>query len=190
MKKLVQKGDEEIVYKGKIFEIVQKLMVADDKEITFEIARRSPGVRLIIIKDDKILISREFRDDLDLFDYRLPGGKVFDTQNEHETKSRDKTLPFAIKAAEKECVEETGLIAKNITHFTTSLTGSTVEWDLYYFIIDDFAENKDGQNLEAGEVITTEWKTFEEVKNLAKNGKIHEYRSLGVLFQFFLERGI
>ncbi len=43
----------------------------------FETAVRSPGVRLIIVKDNQMLITKEFRGELDDYDYRLPGGKVF-----------------------------------------------------------------------------------------------------------------
>ena len=77
MDKLQKDGPEEIVYKGKIFEVVRQPMKAGDAKVVFEIARRSPGTRLIIIKNDKILTSREFRTELDVYDYRLPGGKVF-----------------------------------------------------------------------------------------------------------------
>ena len=58
---------------------------------------------------------------------------------------------------------------------------------MIYFIIDDFEENGGGQKLEAGEVIDIEWKTFDEVKKLCKDGAITEDRTLGVLFKFFLQ---
>ena len=180
-------GPEKIVYQGKIFEIVQQQMKAGQKTVTFEIARRSPGVRLIIVKKDHLLLSREFRTDLNAYDYRLPGGKVFDTLDEYQGKSPEKMMDCAIKAAKKECCEETGLIAKKITHFVTTKAGATLSWDLYYFIIDEFAESADGKALETGEVIETEWKTWSEVKDLARRGQIMEDRTLGVLFKFFLQ---
>jgi len=187
MDKLQKDGPEEITYKGKIFEVVKQPMRAGDKKVVFEIARRSPGTRLIIVKDNKLLITREFRTELNDYDYRLPGGKVFDTLDEYNNHLSENILPFAIVAAKRECMEEAGLIAKNIKHFTTAKSGATVVWDLIYFIIDDFEENKDGQILEAGEVIETQWKTFDEIKILCKNGNVSEDRTLGVLFKFFLQ---
>jgi len=187
MNKLQKDGQEEIVYKGKIFEIVKQPMRVGEKRMFFEIARRSPGIRLIIVKDDKMLISHEFRTELDAYDYRLPGGKVFDTLDEYNKHSSKNILPFAVDAAKRECREETGLIAKNVKHFVTAQSGATVIWDLIYFIIDDFEESDNGQELEDGEVIDTEWKTFDEVKKLCKDGKISEDRSMGVLFKFFLQ---
>ena len=61
--------------------------------------------------------------------------------------------------------------------------------DLLYFVIDDFKENENGQELETGEVIDIEWKTFDEVKQLCKNGSMKEDRSIGILFKFFLQEG-
>jgi len=58
-------------------------MKGGDKEVVFETARRAPGVRLIIVRDGQMLITREFRNELDDYDYRLPGGKVFDTLDEY-----------------------------------------------------------------------------------------------------------
>ena len=52
----------------------------------------------------------------------------------------------------------------NIIHFQDTHAGSSVTWDLIYFIVDDFQLNPNGQELEDGETIDVEWKTFSEVK--------------------------
>ena len=193
MKYLEVDGPEKIVYKGTIFEIVKQPMKIDGKKKFFEIARRSPGVRLIIIKENQLLITKEFRSELNRYDYRLPGGKVFDTLDEYEHHRSQDMVPFAlltlhhylIEAAKRECKEETGLIPKTIKHFATTHAGATILWDLFYFIIDEFENSEGGQDLEAGEIITTEWKTVEEVKKMCTEGDISEDRTIGVLFKFF-----
>ena len=63
---------ETVVFQGKLIEVVHQLVKVGDKELTWEIARRSPGVRLIICDQDKILLTKEFRREYDGFDYRLP----------------------------------------------------------------------------------------------------------------------
>ena len=186
MNQLQKDGPEEVAYKGKIFEIIKQPMKADGKSVVLEIARRSPGVRLIIIKDNQLLITKEFRTELNAYDYRLSGGKVFDTLEEYERHRSQDMLPCALEAAKRECKEETGFIVKNINHFTTAHAGATVEWDLFYFIVNEFENSAKGQELEVGEVISIEWKTFEEVKELCKEGEIREDRTIGVLFKFFL----
>lgn len=187
MDTLQKDGPEKIVYAGKIFEIVEQPMRIGEKRMVFEVARRSPGTRLMIVRDNQMLITREFRPELGSYDYRLPGGKVFDTLAEYKQHASENILPFAIEAAKRECREEAGLIAKNITHFATAQSGATVVWDLFYFIIDDFEESTGGQQLEAGEAIEVLWKTFDEVKTLCRDGRISEDRTLGVLFKFFLQ---
>jgi hypothetical protein len=73
---------QEVPYRGKIFEIVQTTQ--PDGRV-FEKAVRAPGVRLIIANKPsrKLLLTREFRSELNDWDYRLPGGKVFDTLDEY-----------------------------------------------------------------------------------------------------------
>ena len=179
---------EKVLYRGKSFEIVSQKLKTNDKVIGLEIARRSPGVRLIIIKGKKILLTREYRYELKGYDYRLPGGKVFDSLKDYEIalKTESNILKHATNAAKKECLEETGLIAKNIRHFHSSKAGLTVEWDLFYFIVDDFTKYKGGQQLGHGEEIYPVWATFKEALKLCLNAKVQEDRSVGILLRFLL----
>ncbi len=57
---------------------------------------------------------------------------------------------------------------------------------MYYFLVDDFDERDGGQNLEDGEVIYPEWKTFDETVDMCMNGEIKEDRTVGVLLRFLL----
>ena len=147
---------------------------------------RAGGKRGIIVKDNSILITKEYRTELDDYDYRLPGGKVFDTLEDYKNaiKNDSDLLECAIHAAKKECIEETGLIADQLDLFKISKAGATVEWDLYYFITYNPVENENGQMLEAGEIIKPDWYSFEEVRQLCLDGKIKEDRTLGVLLTF------
>lgn len=191
MKKLQPSWEEKIVYSGKIFDVVQQKYCAWDKIKLFERAKRAPWVRLIILntKENKILLSKEYRTELGNFDYRLPGGKVFDTPEQREEADYSKIEKYAEKAAIFECREETGLIPNTAELFGISKAGATVEWTLYYFIIKDFTINKNGQELETGEVITTHWYSMSQLIELCKNGSIQEDRSLGMIFKFLLETG-
>jgi 8-oxo-dGTP pyrophosphatase MutT (NUDIX family) len=94
---------------------------------------------------------------------------------------------YAQQSAKREAKEETGLLPTSLRHLTTSKAGATVEWDLYYFIVENFTENQDGQELEEGEDITIERKTRDEVKELCLRGEIREERSVGVLLKFLLQ---
>jgi len=179
-------GKEKIIFEGSIFEIVKQPMKIGNKIKEFEFARRSPGIRLIIFKDRKLLLTKEFRPELNDYDYRLPGGKVFDTLKEYREalESKKDILKFAIEAAKKECIEEAGIKAKSIKLFQIAKAGSTVVWDLFYFIVDDF--EKTIKKLEKGEIVFPEWKIFEEAKQMCLDNKIKEDRSVGVLLRFLL----
>ena len=106
---------ENIAFKGRIFEIVQ---TEQHDGRVFEVARRAPGVRLIIANKDeqKVLLTREFRAELNGWDYRLPGGKVFDTLDEFETyrAGGQDIVDAAISKAKAEGAEEAGVEIKEV----------------------------------------------------------------------------
>jgi len=180
---------EKILFEGKTFELVKKSYRHGAKTAEIEIARRSPGVRLIISNKKKMLLIKEFRYELNGYDHRLPGGKIFDTLKEYKEAliSGVKIEEEAAKAAKKECLEETGLIAKKIKFYRKANAGLTVSWDLFYFIVDGFEANESGQALEYHEEIYPEWRTFDEVKNLCLKDQIKEYRSVGVVMAYLME---
>ena len=159
-------------------------MKVGSQEVIFEKVRRSPGTRLIIIKGHQILLTKEFRQELGRDDYRLPGGKVFDTLNEYNKALHQDLTQEVLKAAKKECLEETGLLPTKIAFFDVVHAGATIDWDLFYFLVTDFDVKK--QKLEKGERISVEWKTFTEAKNMCLNRKISEDRTVGVLLRFLL----
>lgn len=171
---------ENIKYSGKIIEVVEE----KHGNKIFEIARRSPGVRALIVDKDKILLSREFRTEINDYDYRLPGGKVFDTLEEYRPHLKEDLVESAKNAVIKECYEEVGLKVKNPRLIKVSKAGATIVWDLYYFLIENFI--KDIQHLEDGEDITFDWYTFDQVQELCMNNQIQEDRSVAVLLNFLL----
>ncbi len=179
-------GPEEQVYHGKIIEVIRQPMNIGDKVIYFEKARRAPGTRTIIVRGNSVLLTREYRSEIDAYDYRLPGGKVYDTLAEFQNASIDKgaILKAAMSGAIKECLEETGLVVKDLELLKVSHAGATIEWDLYYFLAKNATEHHTGQSLEDGEFIEPKWFTFVEAKKLCMEGNIREDRTLGVLMVF------
>jgi len=129
-------GDESITYSGRMIEVVIQQMRVGSGEIVYEKARRSPGTRLLITSPDhNILLTREYRDEVRGWDYRLPGGKVFDSLEEYSeaVKSGVDLLEKSKQAAQKEALEEVGATVEDINYLYTSRCGATVEWDLHYF---------------------------------------------------------
>jgi 8-oxo-dGTP pyrophosphatase MutT (NUDIX family) len=169
------------VFSGKIGEVIH----AQQKDgRVFERYRRPPGTRLIIVSPDKkILVTKEHRNETVGIDLRLPGGKVCDSLTAyHALLSSDKDIVAAAsEAATKEALEETGLIIKNPQLITKANAGATVEWDLYYFLVDTYSQSPGGQELELGEDIEVTWMTADELRHAIENGEMQEWRSVGVL---------
>ena len=185
---------EKSVFNNGFFEFLETedefIIDGKPRNIKRTMVRRPPGIRALIIDNDKILLSKEFRYELNDWDYRLPGGKVFDSLNEYkESLNNDDVMQHVEKTVPKEVLEEVGLIVNNPKLIKISKDGAGVIWDLYYYEITDFKVSDSGPMLEENEVIDGfVWKTFDEVIDLCINKDIHEDRSIGVLLTYILDR--
>ena len=181
-------SEEVIVARGRIFELVQ-VPIGDGR--VFEVARRAPGARVIIADrpNKKVLLTREFRHELKGFDFRLPGGKVFDTLTEYEAfrKSGRDIAAAAADRAKAEAAEEAGMAVDDVKLFKKSTLGSTVEWDLYVFEATKWREHQDGQQLNGGEEVdglTVDWYDFGRVEQMILQGDMQEERIALILLQW------
>lgn len=185
--------NEQIVYQGRIIEVVNQKVNTQGKEQIFEYARRSPGTRLIIISPEKkILLTKEYRMEVEGFDFRLPGGKVFDALVEYNNflQAGEDIIPKAQQAAMKEAVEEVGIDAEEIHHFGTSKVGSTVVWDLIYFVVSKYKHRETGQELDgAGEDIEVVEVSIDEAKEICLDGRMQEDRSVAMLLKYLHSLG-
>lgn len=178
--------NEEIFAKGNLFELVH--VVQEDGRV-FEVARRAPGVRLIIhdMSASKILLTKEFRHELGEWDYRLPGGKVFDSLEEFEAhrKSEDDIVDVAKQQAIREAQQEAGVEISSLELYKKSVLGATVEWDLYVFETTDWQLRVEGQELEVGEKINADnWVSYDEARRMIFDGEMKEERISLVLLQW------
>lgn len=175
---------EKITHKGKIIEVVEKEVEQNGKKKVFEYARRSPGIRLIVPNSGQIFLTKEFRHELNGYDYRLPGGKVFDSLDEYNAaiESGIDIGEAAKRAAIKEAREEIGIEIKELSFFHKSVCGATVIWDLFYFVVNDFTQAV--QHLEEGENISIEFFNEDKAKQMCLDGSISEERSALVLLRY------
>lgn len=185
MSKLKPKGKQRLVYQGRIVAIEEQDMTGGGKEITFEKAVRAPGVRLLVARDNEVLLTKEFRYNLHDYDYRLAGGKVFNKLEDYLKARED--IDAINKAIEQavitEAREELGVNVTEQEHFYTSKAGATIEWDLHYVIVSSFKELNE-QTLEHGEDIEPLWVSIEEAREMCLNGDIGEERSAMTLFRY------
>lgn len=174
---------EEVVFEGKIFQVVQ--LHQPNGEI-WEVARRAPGVRLIVKNPDGTYkLSKEHRHELGKEDIRLAGGKVFDKLREFSAYLQSgKDLDDAAElAAIKEAEEEVGVYhPQNIKLIEKAALGATVEWDLYVFEISEFQQGE--QNTHGMEKIEPVDLTKEQILNAIENGEFNEDRIVPVLLRY------
>jgi hypothetical protein len=184
------KPNIEIAYRGKMFEIIQW---EGKPGVIFEAAVRAPGVRLLIETEKDgakaLLMTKEVRREAKGVDYRLPGGKVFDSLSEldvHRDSGQDIT-PVAMKAAQKEGGEEVGIQSGEFSSLGVSKAGASVEWDLHYYTVKNAVIGE--QDLEDGEQIQTVVLSAQEIFEKLSNGEVQEGRSAEKLWQWLAKNG-
>lgn len=157
-----------------------------------EKASRSPGVRLLLFNSDgKILLTKEYRNEQERFDFRLPGGKVFDDLKSWLEAKDDKPgmEKAALTAARLEAKQEAGVTEiKDLQVFHTSKDGATMEWDLIYLkgeVVQTGEQELDGD--EAIHGIETGYYTKEQVLKMLLEKQISEDRTVGVLCRELLK---
>jgi hypothetical protein len=172
------------IYTGKLFRVMHEEVDLWKKIKTFEYVERAPWVRIFVKKDNAILITREYRRELDIYDYRLPWGKVFDRLEEYKKfLASGKNLEDAVIATTiKEAKEETGIIIHSCHIISKDTLWATVKRDLYYVQADDFDERNMIQELGAGEDISVHWMTTQQVLDLMKFGQMSESRTRAFLY--------
>jgi len=180
------KLSETILKRGNMFELVH--IEQPDGRI-FEVARRAPGVRLVIADhpNRKLLLSKEFRRELNDWDYRLPGGKVFDSLEEYDKfrKLGGDITQAAASKGKAEGHEEVGIEINGLKLIKKSTLGATVEWDLFVFEATDWQAHPAGQKLEAGEEIEADkWFSYDEAEQMVMDGKMQEERIALILLQW------
>lgn len=190
-----------ITYNGKLFQIIHRKQTKEilfndfRKEVTleYELVKRPPGVRAIIDKNNQILLNKEFRYELNAWDYRLPGGKVFDSLEEQNNKLISNSIMQCVESKLKEeLYEEADILAKNCTLLEISHCGFTVEWDLFYYIVDDFDETpaffENNIQKNSFEYIQHCWVDYHTAYKYCIEKKVSEERSSNVLLRYLLSK--
>jgi hypothetical protein len=182
----VESPVETTVFTGKLFKIVHAEQPDGRK---FERAQRAPGVRLIISDRDnqRVLLTREFRQELGEYDFRLPGGKVFDSLAELDAwdEGGEDILNAAVAKAKGEGAEEAGVDISELELYRKSTLGATIEWDLFVFDVKQWQPHALGQQLEQGEDIDADsWFSFKEAEQMILDGKMQEERVALILLRW------
>lgn len=183
------------VFQGKLWVLQQE---TQSNGMVYERAFRTPGVRLLFVREGKVLLSQEARKELGgKVDHRLPGGKVFDSVDEYQdflASGRD-ILEASRKSACKEALEEVGIVIKptNLRHLATDILGAICSWDLHYWVCDEFEFHSDGAQYHEAEVDDIKgfvWVPILEACRMSINkDQFSESRSAAVIIDYAVRNG-
>lgn len=154
-----------VVFEGRWF-VVEQTPVAmpNGKTVLMEWVTRPAGVRVIARREDgHLLITDEYRHELDRRDFRLPGGKV----------EGDDT---PLDAARAELREETAFEAGRWTHLGATQAFTMVRYPLHYFLAEQLTavEAPPAAGAGEGEDIAVCWFSLPEAARMALDGRIGE----------------
>lgn len=144
------------VFQGVIYDVYQwPQEMFDGSTATFEMLKRPDTVRVLAIKDDKIVVQEQEQPHAGFF-YDLPSGR-------HDIEAEDE-----LAAAQRELLEETGMAFNTWKLIQAFQPHTKIEWLVYTFLATDF-ESEVPQKLDAGEKITVTLKTLDEIKALLED---------------------
>jgi 8-oxo-dGTP pyrophosphatase MutT (NUDIX family) len=188
-------GEYKSVWTGTLWQAQQSLQPSG---AVFERVLRIPGSRIIIVREGKVLLSIEKRNELGgKADHRLPGGKVFGTIDEFQQyMSEGKDIVEASRASiAREALEEVGVVVDptKLIYQYVDVLGATCSWDLHYWATEDFEFHADGaqfQETEAEEIEGFVWLSFADACKLALDKtQFSESRSAIALLTYASSKG-
>ena len=155
--KLVPK-DAKLAFKGIIYDTYQwQQKMFDGSFETFEMLKRPDTIKILAVKDGKVIILEQEQPGHEAF-YDLPGGR-HDVESESE-----------LDAAKREMVEETGMTFKAWRLLDITQPHTKIEQFVYIFLATDFDKQTE-QHLDAGEKIDVQYFDFQTVKQLTNDPK-------------------
>lgn len=155
--KLVPK-DAKLAFKGIIYDTYQwQQKMFDGSFETFEMLKRPDTIKILAVKDGKVIILEQEQPGHEAF-YDLPGGR-HDVESESE-----------LDAAKREMVEETGMTFKTWKLLDITQPHTKIEQFVYIFLATDFDKQTE-QHLDAGEKIDVQYFDFQTVKQLTNDPK-------------------
>lgn len=164
-----------LVWQGIHFKAYQEKVEVEKGVIkTFEYVYRKDGTRTIAINNDKeVLLTKEYRYELEGDDWRVPGGRL-----------NDEKEPI-VKAAKREFQEETGFIAENWEFLWTTTLESTVRYQRHFFLATKLKSDKSLRD--EGERLTVHWIPLQEAFVMAMKGEIREEISALAIARLYFE---
>jgi ADP-ribose pyrophosphatase len=149
-----------VIFEGKHFRVFHEDVEPEPGySTTFEYVQRNDGARIIVLDGRRVLLTREYRHELQGYDWRLPGGRL----NADEPAS---------EAAKRELIEETGVRADRWKFLWSTTPDSTVRYQRHFFLAEGISVGDPSRD--PGERLTVHWVELPSACELALRGEIRE----------------
>ncbi len=153
------------IYKGKILSVRKDdVKLINDSLTIREVVEHGGGSCVLCVKDNKILLVKQFRypymDEM----WEIPAGKKDEGEEPIDT-------------AKRELEEETGLIAKDLSFlFEVYPSPGYTNEKIYIFRASEFSRGK--KHLDENEFLHEKWFSLSELKEMINGGKIKDAKTL------------
>lgn len=177
----VPAGDGRVRYRGDRVAVVERPMAGAEGVETTESARLSPGVRLVVVNDDELLLLPDGPQGPGDPSWRLPGGPVFDSLPAYEAvRHGDHEVRDVVDDRATEVLRvRVGLDPVTSENLFILPAGPGVESDLHYYAVSRYRPAK-----RAGDPSDATWLSRDQVRLACLDGRVREGRSAAALLRY------
>ncbi len=168
MEKTKQK---KLKYKGKIIDLyVDDVISSTGNPCIREYVHHNGGAGILAVKDDKILLIKQFRYPYQKDIYEIPAGKIEIGEEPYNT---------ALRELEEECgYKANSLISLGYIYPTCGYSDEII----YLYLANDFIKTK--TNFDIDEDINSYWFSKDEVLEMIKNKEIVDAKTIIAIFKY------
>lgn len=171
-------GEEKLesrrIYDGKILKLdLDRIRLPDGRESKREIVRHSGGAAVLLVKEGKVLLVKQFRYAYGKEIYEIPAGKL--------NAGEDPAL-----SAARELEEETGYRAKLVHMLDLYPTPGYTDEIIHIYSAYEYAFV--GQKLDEGEFLKCEFLPFDEVMEMIARGEINDAKTIAAMYRYKIDR--
>ena len=161
---------EKVLFQNRFLKLHSVVADFDTFQKEYFVTTYGRRVGVLVLKDDSVLLVRQYRLLIDRLSWEIPGGKVEDNETFEE-------------AAVKECLEETGVRCNTLNPLFQYYPGTEcVNNPTYLFYSKDF--EKVGEIKDQTEIHSAEWMPFSECLDMIIQQKILDGLTVIALFSY------
>ena len=162
---------ENLIYNGKIIKLYCDDVKCQNGNLTKrEYVHHNGGAAILAVKDDKILLIKQFRYPYHKDIYEIPAGKIELGEDPYTT---------ALRELEEECAYKASSLKELGKIYPTCGYSDEI---IYLYLATDFIETK--TNFDQDEDITSNWYTLDEALNMIDNGTILDAKTIVAILKY------